>query len=186
MPKIKITKDTTVYSGKFLDLILRQYRGVKGKNDTWEMVQRKTYGRIIGVVPITTKNEIVLVRIYRVPLRAYIIELCAGLMDRKGEGEEAVARRELLEETGYTAPLFQPFIRGPFNAGLSEDSFAVYLARGAHLTQVTEHGNSEEIEVLKIPLRSTYRFLTHPPRNTKVDLKLFGILYLLTKKGYRC
>lgn len=182
MPKLRILGDTIGYDGKFLQLIERRFRNRSGKIAVWEMVRRKTYGRIVAVVALTPKHEILLTKTYRVPLKSWVIEFCAGLMDKKGESERRVARRELLEETGYAVKRLRKLIAGPFNTGLLTDEMVIYLGTDARKIREQRLEDGEDIEVLKIPLRKLHRWLTRPPRGVKVDLKLFAVLYFLKKR----
>ncbi|HET7271293.1 MAG TPA: NUDIX hydrolase [Rubrobacter sp.] len=59
-------------------------------------------GGFAAVVPVTAGGHVVLVRQWRQPLSAFTLELPSGGVDA-GENPEEAARRELLEETGYTA-----------------------------------------------------------------------------------
>ena len=86
-------QDESAFEGKFLRVIRRHFLDRAGKPAFWEVVSRKTYGPIVAVLPVTTENELVLVRIYRVPARAYVLEMCAGLMDQPHEKPEQVAHR---------------------------------------------------------------------------------------------
>lgn len=54
------------------------------------------------MLPLRGEEEILLIRQYRLPMRQRLWELPAGRCD-PGESEEAAARRELIEETGYRA-----------------------------------------------------------------------------------
>lgn len=69
---------------------------------TWTVVRRKA---AVIVAPMTRDGKIVLIRQERVPIRAAIWEMPAGQIDNSGEAKEneieAVALRELREETGY-------------------------------------------------------------------------------------
>ena len=56
----------------------------------------------VAVVPFLDKSRIVLVRQYRYPVGETTYEIPAGKLD-KGENPLACVKRELLEETGYTA-----------------------------------------------------------------------------------
>ncbi len=68
---------------------------------TWTVVRRKA---AVIIAPMTRDGKIVLIRQERVPIRAAIWEMPAGQIDDLSEAEkeiEAVALRELREETGY-------------------------------------------------------------------------------------
>ena len=54
------------------------------------------------IVPILSKDKILMLRQLRPVINAYIYELPAGTLD-KGESPGACARREIIEETGYSA-----------------------------------------------------------------------------------
>jgi 8-oxo-dGTP pyrophosphatase MutT (NUDIX family) len=54
----------------------------------------------VMVVPITAAGDLVMIRQYRHNLRAYALELPAGMIN-EGEAPETAAVRELEEETGF-------------------------------------------------------------------------------------
>jgi ADP-ribose pyrophosphatase len=53
------------------------------------------------IFPLTKDGEVILVRQYRPPLKRMELGLPAGLVE-EGEKPETAARRELLEESGYS------------------------------------------------------------------------------------
>lgn len=182
MTAIRIGRDEVAFSGRYIQVIRRHFFDRGGSKGVWEVVKRKTYGRIVAVVPVTPAREVILVSIYRIPLKSRVIEMCAGLMDKKGESETELARRELLEETGYAVGEMEKIAAGPFNAGLLADEMAVYAGFDAKKVQAPHLEGAEDIRVLKVPLRKMHAFLSNPPRGVKIDLKLFGVTYLLEKR----
>ena len=182
MSKLIIEKDEIAYDGKYMQTIRRHFKNCEtGERGIWEMVRRKTHGRIVCIVPITQKKEVILVKIFRVPAKSWIIEACAGLMDRKGESEELLARRELLEETGYKVGRAVKLMEGPYNSGLTADEIITFLGFGAKKVQEPFLEPSEDIEVIKVPIKRLGKFLKNPPAAAKVDIKLFAVLYHLEK-----
>ncbi len=63
-----------------------------------------------AVLAFTDAGQVVLTRQYRHPLRRVILDLPAGGV-RAGETPEQAARRELAEETGFTARDMRPLGR---------------------------------------------------------------------------
>ena len=85
---MKILNDEIVYNGEFIRTIRRHFSDKDGKEKMWELIERKTFGRVVVVAAITEKREIILEKIFRVPFKAHILELPAGLMDKKGENDD--------------------------------------------------------------------------------------------------
>ncbi len=178
--RIKILNDELVYNGKFIQVVARNFIDCEGNKGVWEVIKRKTYGNIVGIVAITKDNEIILEKIFRVPLNDYVLELPAGLMDIKGESEEEMIQRELLEETGYKVKDVKKLLKGPFTAGLRDDEISIYLGTGAYLSQKPKLEGAEDIEVIKVPLDQLFGYLSKRDK-TKVDLKIFSVLPYLEK-----
>jgi len=60
-------------------------------------------GTWVNVVALTKEGEVVLVKQYRHGANQVMLEIPAGVMDAEDESPLSAARRELLEETGYTS-----------------------------------------------------------------------------------
>jgi ADP-ribose pyrophosphatase len=73
--------------------------------------------------------RVLLERQYRYPARREMLELPAGRID-PGEKELEAAKRELLEETGYTASHWQRILSFYVSPGFMEETMTIYLARG--------------------------------------------------------
>lgn len=175
-------KDELVFDGQFIQVIRRHFVGPSGHPGIWELVRRKTFGRIVAMAAITEERELILIKIFRIPAKGYVLELPAGLMDREGVSEEALAKRELLEETGYRVAVAELLYAGPFNSGLLADEIAVYL--GVHAKKAREPllEGAEEVEVVKAPLDRLLEYLTS--QRIKVDAKIAAVTPFLQKRGY--
>ena len=109
---MRISSTALEKSGKWIRLKQIHYKDPKGKERTWEMVERTTRQDVgfcdaVAIFPrlFHSKNpavpeKTVLVQQYRPPLDKFTLENPAGLVD-KGETLEQAALRELREETGY-------------------------------------------------------------------------------------
>ena len=180
---MKILKTETIFDGKYLKLKRKHFKTKNGKMGFWECVERKRIkSMFVAIFALTKNKEVILERNYRIPLESYIIELPAGLCDKKGESEIKAAKRELLEETGYRAKKLIPVLRGPVLSGITKEEMSVYFAPEAKLVKKPSTDDAEEIEVIKIPLNKLVDFVLNPPRNTKVNVKILAILPILKKK----
>ena len=72
--------------------------------------------------------RVLLERQYRYAARDYMLELPAGRID-PGESSLAAGKRELLEETGYTARKWTKALFFYPSPGFLEETMTVYLAR---------------------------------------------------------
>lgn len=182
MPKLRFGTDEKVWEGKFIHVLKRPFENTdSGAMGHWEVVGRSVRGRIVGVMAVTPQMEVILIKIFRVPLGKYVIECAAGLPDIDGESEVALAERELLEETGYACDKLEAVVSGPPNGGLIADEMVFFLGTGARKVAETEHEGAEDIEVLKIPRAELEHFLCNPPDGALVDLKLWALLPFLAK-----
>jgi ADP-ribose pyrophosphatase len=81
------------------------------------------------IVPVLDENRLVFVYNYRHPIQGWELELPAGLID-DGESPEMGARRELKEETGYSARSWKRLGWLHTLPGISAQRAHVFLASG--------------------------------------------------------
>jgi len=108
----------------------------------------RTWG---NVVAITKDNEVVLVKQYRHGVQEAMLEFPGGVVD-DGEDPMVGVRRELLEETGYTAGEFVQVGRLYPNPALQTNSLYCYLALDAEKVSGQALDAGEDIEVHLVPL----------------------------------
>lgn len=106
----------------------------------------------VCVIPVTDDGCAVMERQYRYPVDQVILEIPAGKLDFKGEDHEAAARRELEEETGYTADEMIPLGKFYPACAYSDETIWMYLAKGLH--KGDRHLDEDEfLDVQLIPLK---------------------------------
>jgi ADP-ribose pyrophosphatase len=86
------------------------------------------HGGSAVMMPVDEKGRILLVRQYRLPVRAKLWELSAGRVD-EGETVLQAAKRELGEETGYRAKKWTKLASFFVSPGFLEEKMTVYLAQ---------------------------------------------------------
>ena len=105
----------------------------------------------VGVLPFLDKKTIVLVRQYRYPVGEVTLELPAGKLDI-GEAHLACIKRELREETGYTARRIRHLIDYWPTPAFSNELLKLYIADG--LTPGRHSPDQDEfIEAVIIPYK---------------------------------
>ena len=105
------------------------------------------YPTWINVIALNTEGKYVMVRQYRHGLDDVFTELCAGVVE---EGEEplAAARRELLEETGYSGGKWTLLNVLSGNPTATNNLTYCYLAEGVELTSDQHLDEGEDIDVV--------------------------------------
>lgn len=82
-----------------------------------------------AIVPLLEENTVLLLRQYRHAVGGWIWEIPAGTLDPQ-ESVEACARRELTEETGYTARNFEKLGEITPLPGYADERIHLFLASG--------------------------------------------------------
>lgn len=86
----------------------------------------------VCVVPVTDDNKVVVERQFRYPADKVFTEIPAGKLDSAEEDRLDAAKRELMEETGYTADEWT-WIGDLYSAvAYSNELISMYLARSLH------------------------------------------------------
>ena len=111
-----------------------------------------------AVIPLLPDNQIILVRQFRYPVGKVTLEVPAGKLDKVGEDPIECAKRELSEETGYTAGKLWKLTTIATTVGFSDEYIHLYAA--ADLTPGKIHPDSDEfINVVKIPLTAALQMV---------------------------
>ncbi|MFZ1181604.1 MAG: NUDIX hydrolase [Herbaspirillum sp.] len=136
-----------VYEGHFLKVQRDIIRLPDGKQAAREYIRHP--GAVV-ILPLFDDGAVLLERQFRYPLDQVFIEFPAGKID-PDEDHLACARRELQEETGYTATDWQ-FVCTIHNAiAYSDEHLEMYLARGL-IAGERKLDDGEFLDVCKLPL----------------------------------
>ena len=131
-----------LYKGKLLSLKLKNVSLPNGHQAALEVVKHP--GAAL-TVPFVSKNKIILLRQFRPVIETYLYELPAGTL-KKGERPLDCARREIKEETGYSASRFT-YLGAIFPVpGYSTEQIHLYRAEGLKRCRGYSCDNDECIE----------------------------------------
>lgn len=119
-------ESATVYHGNLLHVKRDTVRLPGGHDSEREYI---IHPGAVLVVPMLDDGRLVFERQYRYPLRRAFIELPAGKID-PAEDPLETGKRELLEETGYTASDWQHMATMHPCIGYSDERIEIYLATG--------------------------------------------------------
>lgn len=104
------------------------------------------------VFALTADQQVVLVRQYKHGIGEILIELPGGVLDEGETSPLAAARRELLEETGYASDDIEQLAEVSDNPTKDTNRIYFFLARNARRVAAQHLDETENIEVLKVPL----------------------------------
>ncbi|MDE7470425.1 MAG: NUDIX hydrolase, partial [Paramuribaculum sp.] len=105
------------------------------------------YPTWVNIIARTTAGQFVMVRQYRHGLGIVETELCAGVAE-PGEDPETAARRELLEETGYSGGEWSLLTVLSPNPSSNNNLSYCFVAEGVELTDKQHLDATEDIAVL--------------------------------------
>ncbi|MFQ6678090.1 MAG: NUDIX domain-containing protein [Fidelibacterota bacterium] len=156
MPKLKEIRlsTTQVYQGSFLDVRRDDVSLPNGRISTREWINHPGASCIIPILP---GGEIALIKQYRYPVQAEMIELPAGKLD-PDEDPEMCARRELEEEIGYS-PGKMTFVCNIHPAiGFANEKMWIYIAEDLIKTK-TNKDHDEFLELIPTSINDAIKMV---------------------------
>lgn len=119
-----------------------------GENASREVIR---HVGAVCVIPVTEDGKVIMERQFRYPIDSVISEIPAGKLDSPEEDRLSAAKRELREETGYTAEHWEDLGLYYPAPAYSDEKITMYLATG--LTKGERELDEDEfLDVEAVPL----------------------------------
>lgn len=141
-----------VYEGRFFDLISSDQESNDGRRGDFILLECADWANTVALtVDEKGRDCLVLVRQYRIGGKAVSLEFPGGMID-EGEDPLAAAKRELLEETGFTADSWEKLGDINPNPSFMTNRTYCYLAQGLTRVSRQELDELESIDVHIVPI----------------------------------
>ena len=118
--------EPVLYQGRIFKVVERTQMGRSGKKLVRQVVK---HPGAVGIVPILPDGRVLLIEQYRITFQKNIFEIPAGTRE-VGEEPLATAKRELVEETGYSADKMERLTAIYTSPGVLQEELILYIATG--------------------------------------------------------
>ncbi len=153
-PAPQIVESEEIYRGRIFDVTVDTVR--EGETTYKREVVHHPGSAVI--IPMFADGTVALVRQYRHPVVRYLLEACAGTLN-KGERPEEGAARELEEELGVTAGQLEKLSEFYVSPGFCEEKMWVYLA--TDLVETKQQLDEDEVlDVVRLPFSQALEMIT--------------------------
>jgi len=175
----RVLSSRVTYRGPVFSVTSEEVREPSGVTVHRDVVRHSGSVVIMAVDESGPQPRVLLVRQYRHAAQQYLWELCAGRIDQ-GESELGAAKRELLEETGYSARRWKRILTFYASPGFVAETMSIYLAQ--ELRSGAAHPEEDEvIELQFLPLKKALAWVR---KGLIRDAKtICGVLWLSQNHG---
>jgi ADP-ribose pyrophosphatase len=174
----RVVESRRIFEGRIVRLRVDTVAFPDGRSAQREVAE---HAPVVVVVPLDGEGNVLMVRQYRLPVKQFLLELPAGLID-PGESVEEAVQRELREETGMRAGHLERLAEFYASPGFCDELMHLFLATELEFSPLAPDSD-ESVEVVRMPLSEA---LTLVDRGEIVDAKtIVGLRTVGTKTARR-
>ncbi len=189
---MKLIQTQKITQQRHLNLFRSDYRDQRGASRSWIFASRQAAARnqtndwdrpdAVVIVPWhTERQQMVVIREYRVVLGGYQIGFPAGLID-PGETLRETARRELFEETGLTMKRVLRHSPPVYSSsGMTDEAVALVYVECDGTPSDRANESSEDIQVVFVDAAAATHLINDPTQ--KMDVKTWMALAEFARHG---
>jgi ADP-ribose pyrophosphatase len=179
--RARLLSSRTVYRGPVFWVTTDDVQEPGGVRVRRDVIHHTGSVVVLAVDESQATPRVLLERQYRHAANSYLWELPAGRID-PGEKALAAARRELLEETGYTAAHWRRILHFYASPGFVAETMSVYLATGLRAGKAQPE-EDEIIHLRMLPVPSALRMVLNGTiRDAKTISSVLWLDHQLAKK----
>src|SRR5438874_8925998 len=172
--KVRVISARSPYRGPVVWVTTNDVMEPTGIRVRRDVVRHSGSVVILAVDESSGSPRVLLEKQYRHAAGRFLLELPAGRIDEGEEGLKA-AKRELLEETGYSARSWKRVLHFWASPGFMAEAMSIYLARGLK-AGAAQPEDDEVIELKLVPLKNAVSMIM---RGEIQDAKtIAGVLWL--------
>gem|GEM_PF-78997 len=166
----KLNETKTIYKGRVFTLASDNITLPNGVTTGIDIIR---HPGAAAMVPMLNKNTVLLIKQYRYAAGGFIWEIPAGTLN-PGESPLECAKRELVEETGYSADKLEKLTEIVPVPGYSDERIHIYLATGL-VKAVQKLDKDEILNVHEINMNDALKMIA---KGEIIDSKTISGLYL--------
>jgi ADP-ribose pyrophosphatase len=166
----RVTASRRAFSGRVFDVRVDEIEYDDANPHRIDVVE---HGASLAIVATPSPGELILVRQYRHPARRALWEIPAGTAE-PGESPADGARRELREETGYTAGRLTKVGSFWTTPGFCSEVMHIFHAEEL-VAGMPAFDDDERIEIGRFTQRAAWRLVADDAADAKTVLALFWL-----------
>lgn len=178
-PAFRHLDEEIVHRGHIIDVAVARFAGADGQEFHRDVIR---HPGAVGVLPLHDDGTVTVVRQYRGPIDAELVEIPAGLRDVDEEEPVRTAARELAEEVGLAADDYELLCSFHTAAGNTDELVQVFVATG--LRDVDPDLQGPEEHAMTVERHPIDELVTAIERGEITDAKtIIGVLLVARRRS---